>query len=235
MIKLIKNKFSGVSKSIVVLLLFFFSSLFQLIPISIFNMNINKLTSNETLILTLFSDTILLIILFILYRKTLIEDFKKFKNNLFQNMDCGIKCWFIGLIVMVVSNLIINLFIHQASAGNEETVQALIKSSSILSIITVGVIAPIIEELTFRKSFRDIFKKKVPFILISSLVFGGLHVVLSLTSAWDLFYLIPYCSLGAAFGYMYYKTDNIYTPIVMHMFHNIVLTSLSILGAVIII
>jgi len=221
-------------KSVLVLILFFFVSLVQLIPIVIFDWNINKLTSNQELILTTFSNSVLLIILGMIYFKTIKEDFKKIKGNFYNMIDTGIKYWLIGLIVMMVSNIIIGLFIPLAEANNEQGVQELIKSSSVLSIIAVGILAPIIEELTFRKAFRDIFKNKLVFILCSGLIFGALHVVLSLTSYWDLFYIIPYSSLGIAFGYMYYKTDNIYTSIIMHMFHNTALTILSIVGGAVI-
>ena len=231
------NKFINIKKIpklIGIILLFFFSSLFQLIPITIFNLDLNKITGNQQILLTIFSDLILLFILYLIYRKSLKEDFKKIKENFYQMMDSGIKYWLIGLIAMVISNLIIGLFITQAQAGNEEGVQELIHSSGVLSVIAIGILAPIIEELTFRKSFREVFNHRILFVLASGLIFGGLHVVLSLNSLWDLFYIIPYSSLGIAFGYMYQKTDNIYTSIIMHMFHNTALTSLSLVGGALI-
>lgn len=224
-----------IPKSILVILLFFFISLVQLIPIYLFNLDINNLTTMQTLLLTLFSNSILLVILISMYRDTLKDDFKKIKNNFNEMMDIGIKCWLVGLIIMIISNVIIGLFIPLANAGNEQGVQEYISTSGIVSMLAIGIIAPIIEELTFRKAFRDIFKSKWLFILSSGLIFGSLHVVLSLNSLWDLFYIIPYSSLGIAFGYMYYKTDNIYTSIIMHMFHNTSLTILSIIGGVMVI
>lgn len=229
-----KSYMKNILKSGMVLILFFFASLLQLLPILIFKVDINNITNSQQLLLTLFSNSILLLILIILYFKTLKEDFKGLKENFYKLIDNGFKYWLIGLIVMMVSNILISFFITQAQAGNEESVQELIHSSSILSLITVGVLAPIIEELTFRKAFRDVFQNKIIFVLASGLVFGGLHVILSLNSYWDLFYIIPYSSLGIAFGYMYVKTDNIYTSMIMHIFHNTVLTTLSILGAMII-
>lgn len=224
-----------VPKSILVIILFFFVSLVWLIPIAILGWDVNKLTINQELILTIFSNSVLLIILGIMYFKTLKQDFKNIKGNLYSMIDTGIKCWFVGLAIMMISNIIINILFPIAQANNEQGVQEYIKASGMLSIIAVGVLAPIIEELTFRKAFKDVFKNKWAFILCSGLIFGALHVVLSLTSWWDLFYIIPYSSLGVAFGYAYYKTDNIYTSIMMHMFHNTVFTILSVIsGAVII-
>ena len=217
-----------VPKSIIVLLLFFFSSLSQLLIIPILGYDLNNLTSNQTLILTAFSDLILLLILLVIYFKSLSNDLKNLKGNINSLLDVAIKYWLLGLVVMMVSNLIIG-FLTPAQAVNEESVQELIHSSSILSIITIGFIAPIIEELTFRKAFRDVFKNDLAFILTSGLVFGALHVVLSFNSLWDFLYIIPYSSLGIAFGCIYAKTNNIYTSMFMHIFHNTALTILSII------
>lgn len=220
--------FKKLPKLLGIVLLFFFSSLFQLIPIYLFHISLEQINMNQ-LWLTIFSNVILLILLIIIYRKSLKEDFKKIKGNLYSILDSGIKYWLIGLAIMAISNILIGLFITQAQAGNEESVQEMIHSSA-LSIIAIGILAPIIEELVFRKSFREVFQNKTLFVLASGLIFGGLHVVLSLNSYWDLFYIIPYSSLGIAFGYMYQKTDNIYTSIIMHIFHNTVLTTLSLMA-----
>ena len=219
-----------IPKLLIVFSLFFFSSLWQLIGLKIFNYDVNNLTDFNTIVLTTFSEVITLIILIIIYRKELKNDFKSLKNNFNKNMDITVKSWLIGLLIMFVSNIIIGLFVSKATAGNEENVQTLIKASNYLSIFTFGIVGPMVEELVFRKSFRDVFKKEWLFILVSGLVFGGLHVVLSLTSLWDLFYLIPYCSLGIAFGYIYVKTDNIYYSMFIHIFHNVLFTILSVYG-----
>ena len=223
-----------IPKSVLVIALFFLISFVQLIPIALFDMDIYNLTNKEQLLLTTFSDTIFLLILIKIYFKTLKEDFKKIKGNFYSMMESGIKYWFLGLILMMVSNIIIGIFIPQAQATNEQGVQSMIQAIPMVSVITIGILAPIIEELTFRKAFKDIFKNKWLFVFGSGFIFGALHVILSLTSAWDLFLIIPYSALGIAFGYTYYKTDNIYTSIIMHIFHNTALSILSVVGTMII-
>ena len=219
-----------IPKLIFIFLIFLFSSLWQLIGIEIFNYDMANLTASNNLVLTTFSEVMTLIILVCIYYKDLKKDFKNIKKDFNKYMDIAVKAWILGIIVMVVSNLIIGIFIRKATAGNEEAVQGLIKGSAYLSVITFGIIGPMVEELVFRKSFKEVFKNGTLFILASGLIFGGLHVVLSLTSAWDLFYLIPYCSLGIAFAYIYQKTDNIFYSIFMHMFHNTIFTILSVYG-----
>lgn len=214
---------------IIVFLLFYFSSYFQLIPIILLNWNIRTITESQNVILSTFSNIILLLILFLIFRKDIIKEWKKFKSNFLENIDTGIKYWLVGLAIMMGSNIIINIVMNLGQAANEQAVQQMISALPWLMFINAGVIAPCTEELIFRKSFRKAFPNKWLFILISALVFGSLHVVTSMTSPIELLYIIPYGALGGAFAYMYQKTDTIFTSIAMHMFHNSALILLSIL------
>ena len=152
-----------------------------------------------------------------------------------KNMDIGFRYWFLGLVIMVSSNLLIQFFVPSANAGNEQAVQSLIQAAPWMSFLSTGLLAPVVEEITFRKTFRDLFHNDTLFIWVSGLVFGGLHVVLSLTSFSDFAYLIPYCSLGISFGYIYAKTKSVYTSMSMHLFHNVVLSLLSIVASMVIV
>ncbi len=223
------NKFINVKellKGILIFILFCFSSLFQLIPITLFNI---KRTTSNSIILSTFSNICLLIILIIIYRRELIKEFKLFKKNLLENLDTGIKYWLIGLLVMMISNIIITYILGLNQAQNEQAVQKMINKMPIMMLITAGFIAPITEEITFRKTFKNMFLNKYLFIILSGLVFGSMHVITSYSNPLELLYIIPYGSLGMTFATMYYKTDTIYTSISMHMLHNTILTLVSIL------
>ena len=150
------------------------------------------------------------------------------KKDKMKNLDTGFRCWFLGFVVMIVSNLFIAFLLPKAVAGNEESVQEIIQAAPWVSLISTGLLAPFIEEMTFRKAFRNMISNDRLFILISGIIFGGLHVVLSLNSYYDLAYLIPYCSLGIAFGFAYVKTKTVFTSFVMHTLHNTALTLISI-------
>ena len=218
-----------IPKLLIIFTLFMLSSLFQLLLEPFVDFDIYNPSSFQSLLLTCFSDMCLLIILVIIYFKVLKEDIKKMKTDFNKKLEIGIKAWLIGLGVMMISNVLIGI-LTPAKATNEEAVQELIKSAKIISIIAIGIIGPIIEELVFRKSFREVFKNNTLFILMSGLVFGSLHVVLTITGPSDLLYIIPYSSLGIAFAYMYVKTNSIYTSMIIHIFHNTVLTAISVYG-----
>lgn len=219
----------GLIIGIVAFLIFYFSAYFQLIPILLFNIDLNNITGAQNVMLSTFSNCVLLIILFLIFRKDLIEEWKRFRKNFLENIDIGIKYWLVGLGIMMISNIIITFVINLGQAANEQAVQSMISSLPWLMLINAGLIAPCTEEIIFRKGFKKAFPNKWLFIILSALVFGALHVVTSMTSPIELLYIIPYGALGAAFAYMYQKTDTIFTSIAMHMFHNTALILLSIL------
>ena len=120
---------------------------------------------------------------------------------------------------MAVSNYAIGYITGVSTSVNQETLLKLIKAAPVLSILMTAVIAPIIEEFVFRKSIRDVIDNKLLFILVSGLSFGAIHVISSI-SLTNLLYLIPYASLGICLSIIYYKTDSIFSSILIHMLHN---------------
>lgn len=214
-------------KLISIFLLFRYSYILQNIPIVLFN--IKNITPQIQILLSCFSNLILLLILFFIYRLDLRIEWKKFKNSFDKSMDSCIKYWFLGLMGMMISNILINTLFKLGQAENEQLVQGMITDFPLVMLLNAGVIAPIIEELVFRKTFRDTIKGKWAFILISSLIFGFMHVLVA-TSLIEMIFIIPYTLLGMAFAYMYYDTDSIYTSILAHILHNTILILISILA-----
>lgn len=224
---ILQNKLFLFFKVLFLILLLLFMSY---IPIILFKIDINSLTKLEKVLYNLITDLIFLGILIYVYRKTLIEDFKNFKKNLSSNLEFAFKYWLIGVIVMIVSNILITVFAPTSTAGNEETIRSLINQYPIYMLFCVAIYAPLTEELIFRKGFRDLINNKYIYILASGMVFGSLHVVSTITSPLDLLYLIPYCSLGITFAYIYYKSKNIFSTISMHCFHNTITVCLYLIG-----
>ena len=178
-----------------------------------------NISDNMSVLLKLLADITFAIILVIYYRKALKEDIKKYFKNIKRNIFISLKYWIIGLIIMAVSNYAIGYITGVSTSANQETLLKLIEATPVLSIIMTAVIAPLIEEFVFRKSIRDVIDNKILFILISGLFFGVIHVISSISLA-NLLYLIPYASLGICLSIIYYKTDSIFSSILIHMLHN---------------
>ena len=224
--KLIKN----IIRSIIVFYIFWNSVYLKLIPIKLFHLDPNNISDTTKALISLFSNTTLLIIFYLIYRKDLKEDFKKFMKKPLENIDTGIKYWFIGLFIMIITNIAINYFFNAGGANNEIAIQSMIKKMPLAMLILAGVIGPFNEEIAFRKTLKDVFFNKWVFAFFSFLLFGGAHVIESATTIIDYLYIIPYGALGGAFALAYYDTDTVFTSVFLHMAHNIILTTISIIA-----
>ena len=220
----------AVLKGIFVFLFFWYGSYFQLIPVYLFHLDHSNLSIAMRVVLSTFSSFIIAIVLFFLYRKELIEEFKKFKKNLLENIDTGFHYWLIGLGIMIISNLILTFVFNTGTAKNEAAVQEMIQALPYLMILDAGILAPFNEEIVFRKTLKDIFlNHKWLFVISSFLLFGGAHVIGSASSWKDYLFIIPYGALGASFAVAYAKSDTVFTSMTVHMIHNISLILISIL------
>ena len=222
-----KERVLEICKGLVTFLIFYFSSYLQVIPIAIFNIDVNNYTTTDLAIVNTFTDLILVLILIILYFKELRKEFKTFKDNWKMNMDTAFKYWFLGLMIMCISNIAISIITSLGTSSNEQAVQGLISSTPYLMLFTAGILAPIAEEITFRKGVSKIFKNKWVYATASGLIFGFLHVMGS-SNPLEYLYIIPYGSLGFFFALTYYDTKSIYPSIIMHAIHNSALILLSI-------
>ena len=122
---------------------------------------------------------------------------------------------------MFIANILISSFVGGV-ASNEEANRTLLGAYPISSIISMVFLGPLIEEITFRASFKKAFSKWYTFAIVTALLFGTAHIQ-SFFITFDfreLLFLIPYSSLGFFFAKAFYETDNIYTSYLAHMFHN---------------
>ena len=216
---------------VLVFMLFYLSSLFQLIPIYMFG--IRNATPSINVLLSTFSAAILVIILYFIYREDLKKEWKIFEKDKSGIMNTTFNCWFVGLIIMLISNALIIYLTGSKGANNEILVQKMIKAMPIFMFIDAGLLAPFNEELIFRKAVRKFIDTKWLYVIMSGLIFGALHIVGTYHTPTDILFIIPYGVLGSMFALAYYKTKTIYSTIFMHMIHNSVLVGISILVNVI--
>lgn len=222
-----KEKTINVVKCIFLFILFFTIST---IPVLIFRIDINKFNDLDKVIYSLSCSLFFLSIIMLCYRKTLVKDFKPYFKNFGKNFENSFKYYLVGVGVMIFSNLIITLLFQGDLSTNETMVRSYINASPLLMAIDISFYAPLAEELLFRKSIRDVVKNKWLYIFISGFIFGGMHVI-GTEGLIGLLYLIPYCSLGFTFAYIYAKTDNIYSSIMLHFMHNTISLILLLVGA----
>lgn len=201
---------------------------FPYIPMKLFNIKYNDFNITMKILYTLFCDIGFIIILFLIYKNKLKKDFKDYIKDFANNFEQSFKYYFIGVIIMIVSNLIIALCFTSANANNEEAVRNLIDIAPLYMLFSVSIYAPFVEELIFRHSIRNCFNydnnkiSKYLYIFTSGFIFAAMHILGQVTNNLDYLFIIPYMSLGVAFSALYYKTNNIFSSISMHSLHNTV-------------
>lgn len=188
-------------------------------------LDITKISTINKNIIYILIEISFIIILYLIYRKDLKKEFTLYKNNFKKDFTLGFKLWILGLLIMLISNIIINKF-YGSPANNNVAVLNELKKMPIYMLFSACIAAPFCEEIIFRKSLRNIFKSDIIFILFSGLIFGFIHTMAS-TESGQLLYMIPYGTFGIIFGYMYVKTNSIMTSMTFHMIHNTLLTLMS--------
>ncbi|MDL2250513.1 membrane protease YdiL (CAAX protease family) [Lachnospiraceae bacterium PF1-22] len=132
----------------------------------------------------------------------------------------GVACYGTSILLATFGGAL-NQFLQKLLKGSEavgETTQIvstmLDKTPLFLTILTVGILGPIIEELLFRKALID---KLRPFgyttsILLSGLLFGAFHM------NFEQFFYAAF--IGVLLGAIYYKTGDIKYSIIIHIVFN---------------
>ena len=200
--------------------LFFFLVAFlgTFIMPSEFASTINKVIKN-TQVATILGNALFILLLYLMYKKDLDKEFKTFKKNFKSNFKTGFKYYIAGLISMIVFNLFIAIIIKDVSA-NENIVREMLFKFPVYTMFSIAVIAPLSEELTFRKSMDPLLKNKWIYALSCGLLFGACHLIAGEFKLINLLYLLPYGSLGFVFALMDRETKTTFTSIMMHMLHN---------------
>lgn len=185
------------------------------------------------------------IVVVILMRKAIIKDFQFLKQKSFLWV---LGCIGLGILIFWICNFVSNIFIMilniEQEAGNEESIVNIMTSSSVnlivMSLATI-ILAPILEEIIFRKCLFNILGKKLSpiwVILISGLIFGSIHIISPVIEAitnvmtndakpitifYQFVYLFVYGLMGVGLGFTYqYSKRNLVPCIIVHMINNFI-------------
>ncbi len=176
-----------------------------------------------TNIFLLISSIITVLILFLIYkiRKRNCSEELQIKKisglNIILSIILGISCWLFnaGVLSLIAEA---GLFSSQFEYMSD-ILEPLSSGSIVLSIITVGIIAPFAEEFLFRGVIYNTLSKKISIkwtIIIQAILFGVFHFNLIQGAYATL--------LGLVFGYVTYKTKSLWPAVIIHMVNNLVAT-----------
>ena len=222
----LKNMIIGIC----VILLYFIGSAYTYDFIELFGIDYNNLNIIAKQIYLIIYQIVLTLIIIYIYRHDFIPNFKDFKNKFSIYFNKYFKYWFLMYGLMIISNIIITFFTTIDISNNQQSIIDTLSQAPFYTIIITMFIAPILEELVFRLSFKKMFSHtNFLFIFFSGFVFGLIHVLSSLDSLINLLFIIPYSIPGFMFAYLYTKSENIFVPIGLHFFHNSIMMLFQIL------
>ena len=119
---------------------------------------------------------------------------------------------FLAYIAQFIAGLIeINLLGVTQNSANTQMIIEVTRAIPVFMVVP-ALIAPIVEEIIFRKIIFGMLYKKMNFFIaaiISALVFGIIHG--------EPEHILIYSSMGFVFSYLYVKTKRIIVPIIVHM------------------
>ena len=216
----LKKDFKEIIIGICVVVSYFIYSYFQTIPLKLIGINFDNLNLANKVFYLMTTELIYILILFFIFRKRYINDFKIFKQNFKPYMKEYIQYWALAFSLMLISNIIIVSLFPNSVATNQEAINNNLLVAPFYMVVSAVLFAPFLEETIFRLGFRYIFKIDTLFIIASGIIFGGLHVIGSYQNLIDLIYIIPYSIPGFVFAYTLVKSKNIFIPISLHLFHN---------------
>ena len=208
------NRLKEIFLGIIALLTYFVLSMTESLPFELAGVDIQNISTNIKLLYMFIYEVLILCLILLIFNKKIKKDFDDILKNHKTYYSKSIKYYLVGLIIMVFSNTILALLTNGGIAGNEETVRAMFKMSPVYMYISAVLFAPVVEELVFRQGIRNICGKNIIFIIVSGFLFGGLHVMSSISTTLDLFYIIPY---------------NIFVSMGFHFMHNGILMAIQLM------
>lgn len=210
-----KNIGKVILKSLLYVALYFIFNLITGILLGLYGLITRNIgINNIPMDITLFWGSLVCIIGFLLiFRNKLVSKFRKFNNkkDITGTLLTGV-CT--GLIVFGIVNFI--PFIIKSPINGYETLEQL-SVPTFKMIISVTLLAPIVEEILCRGLIFDYARKNINIIaaiIIQALVFSVIHGNI-IQSIYAFF-------LAIVFALVYMKTETLLAPIILHIFHNAV-------------
>ena len=196
---------------------------------TIFNISINSTNTTVLALINFIIYAVLTTFMTFFLRSFLLEEWKNIKHcKKFSKFI--ILGWLSVLISGAIGNLLLRLITGETgTSANQTAIANVLGNYPFLIILPIVIGAPIVEEIVFRFATMNLLKTNPAMkILISSLLFGFIHVM----AAGDWIFIIPYLAMGIPLGYIYHKSKNIWTVIIIHAINNSIAASALLLSGI---
>ena len=158
--------------------------------------------------------------------KVLFKKFLDWKGDLL-----GIAFGFGIILITIGYNLIISNFIDPGTNANEVAAESMIVVYPVLSIIVLGILGPVCEEITYRYGLFSMLDKKSKILayILTPLVFAIIHFDFTGDLKVELLNLPTYIIAGLSLSFVYDKFG-FNTAVVAHITNNIYAVIVTLIG-----
>lgn len=181
-----------------------------------------SITGDMSLYLRLIANFLLMFLIILIYSNSLKNDLKGLKNNFGKLYLKGGKIFIIGIILYTIVSSLVVEFVPNGLNESVDNLLHIYDKSPFLLLLSTVIYYPIVEELVFKRTFKEFIKNKWLFILITAIINGSFEIMLSYTSVINLINIIPAIVFYGILSYIYYDTDNIVVSISYRMFYNLI-------------
>ncbi len=204
-------------KSILTIILYFTWPLLKDLSLKVFSIKLPTAIIVHNIIFSI----MLMLILIILYWSDLARFAKDFKNNYRKYLLTIIK-YFVFTIVAVFITYLVKIYVFniQGVADNDLVLYTYFKPLPLLMFFMTVIYYPIVEEIVFNHTVKELIKKKWIYILVSALFFWYFNIAYIDISYVGIVSSFYYFVLAIFRAYAYYKTDNLLVPIGIKMLYN---------------
>ena len=165
-------------------------------------------------------DILVLLVAIYLFKDDLKEEGGIFKKKIGFNIKWVIISFVLIFAIQIITGALLeNLF--NILPPSKDGQLALFRQAPVYLFFSMLIFSPIVEELTFRKSFRKLIKNKVLYVLLSSVIYGALYVIFSAGENISYLFIVSYSLIAMVYPILYLKTNNIYAPMILHVLQNI--------------
>lgn len=201
---------------------------------SILGFILNLIGINNNVVIMFTADLIFTIIIIKAYKSDLREEFTKYKQQ--KSKLKNILIWVLILFGMnILFSLILKMLTSHLNSldNNSESIVKLFEFSTLYSLFKTLLYAPVVEELVFKKSIRDIVTNDIAFVLINSSIYTIMNFIYTSTLPEYMWIdILQYFAFSVILSIAYIKNNNIIPIMIIKFIYNLIPTILLLLKVV---
>ena len=155
-----------------------------------------------------------------LFRKVLLHNIRAFGAHLKKYIPfvlVGAVCLFI---MMTLGSTLTSLILGDAALSNQDSMVSAAARIPFFVVFVMVIVAPILEELMFRRSIRVIVNNRLLYYILSPLLFAMPHIIIGFTFPTSFAQVFTYLFGGLCLAFIYEKSNNIWCSIFVHFLNN---------------